>query len=490
MKAPRSPAARGRLALAGHIPILRGRLGRGPRKSLSASELSTTLQTVCQESITSKSDSGISWDLELAAPFLKSKGLADHVFIHQPRGQDLLDIQNEAYTRWENLILRRLDITLDEPLVGGTKTDWDLMHWGIKLHFEHCSFKRGKSAARLVFPWSGSIRFAGNRFVFPTSGIIGAWLLGFSRMSDVTFQQNDFDNSHIQMTSSRVSDDAPQKKLSWEGHSAYLREDEAYHKAMIRKAHDLPEAVRLTIPGSPYSDATTHVGLGRVTLVGNRGIGSWLMRCDALNYSFRGRNHIQSLSFHESRNDFEDAIVYIGRRERIDTDFRAPFHHRNLFLSTKAVAAGRGDARQVSALERQIDRIEYFLNKEHNASLSDGIGGWLEYWQDRLRHGWRRWSSDFYGSWIRPLMVGALGYLGLNALAWVWIDSFSVTDLVAFTLRRVDRIPFYTAGLQDLYGAEYENLARGSKNWLRAIGLVQNIWIGMWGFAFGKSIRR
>ena len=64
----------------------------------------------------------------------------------------------------------------------------------------------------------------------------------------MTFQHNDFANSHIQMTSSGESDDTPQKKLSWEGHSAYLQEDEAYYKAMIKRAHDLPQAVRLTIP--------------------------------------------------------------------------------------------------------------------------------------------------------------------------------------------------------------------------------------------------
>ncbi len=364
------------------------------------------------------------------------------------------------------------------------------MRWGIKLHFEHCCFERGKSTATLIFPWPGSFRFAGNRFVFPTSGILGSWLLVFRQTSNVMFQHNDFDNCHIQMASSRESDDVPRKKLFWEGHSAYLREDEAYYKAMIRRAHKLPEAVRLTIPGAGYSDAATHVGLGRVALVGNRGIESWLMRCDALHYAFRGRNHIKSLSFHESKSDLADAIIYIGQRERIDPDFRAPFYHRTLFLSIKAAAAGKGDARLVSALERQVDRIEYFLHREYNVSLSDGIGGWLEYWQDRFRHGWRRWSSDFYGSWMRPLMVGALGYLGLNALAWVWIDGFAVADLIAFTLRRIDRIPFYTAGLQDLYGAEYDSLARGSKNWLRAVGLVQNVWIGMWGFAFGKAIRR
>ena len=460
------------------------------RKALSASELIATLQTACQESITSKGDGNVSYDLDLALPFLNDKGLANHVIIHQPRGKHLPRHPERSIYELNNLILRRLDITLDEPFISGTSADWELMDWGIKLHFEHCCFERGSSSATLVFPWSGSFRFDGNRFVYPTTGIIGTWLFVFSGMSDVTFQNNDFDDCHIQMACRRRSDDVPRKELSWEGHSAYLQEDEAYYKAMIRRAHGLPESVRLTVPGSRYSDAANHVGLGRVALLGNKGIDSWLMRCDALHYAFRGRNHIQTLSFRESPSDLANATVYIGRRERIDPDFRAPSFHRHLFLSIKTAAAGRGDARVVSALETQLDRIEYFLNKESSVSLADGMGGWLEYWQDRLRHGWRRWSSNFYGSWLRPLVFGTVGYVGLNALAWVWIDGFAVADLVAFTLRRVDRIPFYTAGLQDLYGAEYDNLPRGCKNWLRAIGLLQNIWIGMWAFAFGKAIRR
>ena len=460
------------------------------RKVLSASELITTLQTACQESITSKDDGNVSYDLDLALPFLKDKGFADHVVIHQPRGKHLPRHPERNIYALNNLILRRLHITLDEPFISGTNTDWELMGWGLKLHFEHCLFERGNSSATLVFPWSGSFRFEGNRFVYPTTGFIGAWLLVFSRMSDVTFQRNDFDDCSIQMACRRQSDDVPLKKLSWEGHSAYLQEDEVYYKAMIRRTHALPESVRLTIPGSRYSDAATHWGLGRVALVGNKGIDGWLMRCDALHYTFRGQNQIQSLGFRESSCDLANAIVYVGRRERIDPDFRSPSSHRNLFLSIKTAAAGRGDTRVVSALETQLDRIEYFLNKECSVSLSEGMGGWLEYWQDRLRHGWRRWSSNFYGSWMRPVVVGALGYVGLNALAWVWIDGFTVADLLAFTLRRVDRIPFYTAGLQDLYGAEYDDLPRGYKNWLRTIGLLQNIWIGMWGFAFGKAIRR
>lgn len=467
---------------------LRSPFSQEPRKSLLASQLTATLQTACQESITSKRDDGMSYDLELALPFLKDKGLADHVVIHQPRGKQLPRHRERGIYALDNLIIRRLDITLDTPFVGGARADWEPMGWSLKLHFEQCSFEPHDGTATLKFPWSGSFRFDGNRFVYSTGGILGAWLLVFCRMSNVTFHRNDFDNCSIQMVSIRESDDAPRQKLSWEGHSAYLLKDEAYYKAMIRKAHELPDGVRLTFPDSGYS--ASHVGLGRVALVGNRGIESWLMRCNAAHYAFRGRNNIQSLSFGESRSDLDDAMVYIGRRERFDPNFRAPFRHRNLFLLLKGSAERKGDARLVRALQRQVDRMEYFLNKECNVPLSDGMGGWLEYWQDRLRDGWRRWSSDFFGSWLRPLVVGALGYVGLNALAWVWIDGFTMADLVAFTLRRVDRIPFYTVGLQDLYGAEYDDLTRGSKNWLRAIGLAQNVWLGMWAFAFGKAIRR
>ena len=144
----------------------------------------------------------------------------------------------------------------------------------------------------------------------------------------------------------------------------------------------------------------------------------------------------------------------------------------------------------MSRLERCVDRIEYFLTRECKVSVHDGVAAWIEYWQDRIRHSWRRWSSDFYGSWMRPLFLGIIGYAGLNALAWFWIEAFTITDWVAFSLRRVDRIPFYTAGLEDLHQIAYDGLTPGNKNWLRLIGLVQNVWIAMCGFAFSKAIRR
>ena len=115
---------------------------------------------------------------------------------------------------------------------------------------------------------------------------------------------------------------------------------------------------------------------------------------------------------------------------------------------------------------------------------------WLEYWQDRLLYAWRRWSSDYYRSWFRPLLIGVLGYVVLNAFPWIWIEEFTVSDWIAFSLRRIDRLPFYTVGLEELHESVYKSLSPGSKNWLRFIGLLQVIWVTMWGFAFSKSIRR
>ncbi len=430
----------------------------------------------------------MSYDLELAISLLTDRGLDDHIVFLQPRGKHFPWHPERSVYATNNVVVRHLTITLDGPLFGDSQADWDPMGRGVKLHFEHCCFRRRRGMATIDLPWSGEFRFYRNRFIFPTSGISGSWLLIFPSMSDVTFQRNNFDNSDIQMVSGRPAEDSSIQKLSWEGHSAYLLKDDAYYKAMIRRAHQLPESARLKIPDSAYS--SQHVGLRHVTLVGNKGIGGLLMRCDASHYAFRGRNHIQSLSFRESRSDLDDTVVYVGRRERIDRHFRAPLRHRSLFLSLKRSAEKNGDARLMSTFQRHIDRTDYFLTKEHRVSVRDGIAGWLEYWQDRCLYSWRRWSSDFYGSWIRPVTFGVLGYVGFNALAWIWIETFTVTDWIAFSLRRVDRIPFYTAGLEDLHRVAYGNLAPGSKNWLRAIGLLQNVWLAMWGFAFGKAIRR
>ena len=455
---------------------------------MSASDLTAILQAVCKKSIIGKTQKGMSYDLELAIPLLTDEGLDDHIVFLQPQGKQFPWHPERSVYATNNVVVRCLTITLDGPLFGDSRVDWDPMGWGSKLHFEYCRFRRRSGMAVIDLPWSGEFRFYKNSFVYPTSGLIGSWLLIFPSMSEATFQRNNFDNSDIQMVSRPDTDDSLIEKLSWEKHSAYLLKDDAYHKSMIRKAHQLPDSARLIIPDS--SGSSQHVGLTRVTLVGNKGIGSLLMRCDARHYAFRGRNQIQSLSFSAPRSDLDDTGVYVGRRERIDPNFRAPFGHRDLFLSLKQSAEKSGDEWLMSTFQRHIDRIDYFLTKEYRVPFRDGIHGWLEYWQDRCRYSWRRWSADFYGSWLRPLTFGVLGYVGLNALAWIWIETFTFADWIAFSLRRVDRIPFYTAGLEDLHPVAYANLVPGSKNWLRVIGMSQNVWVAMWGFALGKAIRR
>ena len=489
MMSQRSPNTPEGVDTRDRIPFLGKRVSKMPRKSVLASELIALLQAACRQSITSKRENGMSYDLELAIPFLEEKDLADYIVVHQPRGKHFPWHPERSIYATNNLIVRRLTITIDHPFIGGSQADWPLMGWGLKLHFEHCCFEKlPGNMATISVPWSGPLRFHENRFVFPDSGMIGAWLLVFCSRSDVTFQRNDFCNSDIQMVSGQDEDDSSIQKLSWEGYSAYLLRDEAYYKAMIRRTHQLPESARLAIPDSPFS--VRHVGLGKVAFVGNKGIGRLLLRCDALHYVFRGRNHIRSLAFVESETDLSDKVVYIGQRERIDPDYRAPVQHRSLLLALKKVATRNGDSRLTSSLERHLDRIEYFLTREHRVPLRDSTAGWIEYWQDRWRYGWRRWSSDFYGSWLRPLLLGVCGYGALNALAWFWIEAFTITDWVAFSLRRVDRIPFYTAGLKDLHPIVYDGLTSGSKNWLRLIGVLQNVWMAMCGFAFSKAIRR
>lgn len=468
-------------------------------KNVLASELIDILRTACRESITAEGSArtrlvsipvgkSVSYDLGLAKPFLMERGFANHICMHRPRGKDLLQHPDRSEYALNNVIIRHLTIKLDQPFVGRSSAGWEIMNWALKLHIEHCRFiPTSPNSATIEFPWCGRFRFYRNDFAFSGRGGRG-WLLVFGSGSDVALQRNRFLESDIDLISLPESADSRIEELSWEGHNAYLLRDENFFKEMIRRTHRLPQSARLTTVDSHYS--TPHVGLWRVTLVANTGIRRILMRCSAKHYAFRGRNHVQSLHFDESRADRRDLIVYLGPRERIDPDFLSSLHHRELFLWLRGLADGRGDASLVGRLDRHLDRIEYFLTKQYGASVHDGVSAWTEYWQDRVRHGWRRWSSDFYASWMRPLVLGVFGYVAFNALAWFWIETFTVSDWIAFCLRRIDRIPFYTAGLKDLYPVDYASLSSANKNWLRCVGLLQNIWIAMWGFAFSKAVRR
>ena len=255
---------------------------------------------------------------------------------------------------------------------------------------------------------------------------------------------------------------------------------------MIRKNQGLPTTVRLEIPDANLS----YLGLYRISFLGNKRIDELYLRCKANDYIFKGVNCINRLYFNELDFNFRDLTsIYFSPRERIDPNFCDSNHHRKLFLSLREFGVKKQDIGLVNALDKQLNRIEYFLTKEQKVPFRSG-NEWIEYWQDRTLYAWRRWSSDFYRSWLRPLLIGVFGYVALNALPWFWIEEFSVSDWVAFSLRRIDKMPFYTSGLKELFGSVYECLPDGSKNWLRFIGLFQVIWAAMWGFSFSKSIKK
>ena len=356
-------------------------------------------------------------------------------------------------------------------------------------HFEECRFEpRSPNMARIYFPWMGDFRFYKNEFDFGDSGGMRSWLFRFASNSRVLFQKNNFRNSNIQVTYVVSDKDSSIDKLSWEGREAHFVKDNAYCEAMIRKHHGFSEAVRLNIPNTD----SRHIGLSSIFLLGNKGVDGLRFRCNAEYYVFRGINHINCLSFNEFDSDYQnlDVNIYLGSREKIDPYFHHTLHHRSLFLSMRNYAGKRQDAWLVKVLDKQLGRIEYFLTKEQDVSFSVDRREWFEYWQDRILYAWRRWSSDFYRSWFWPLLMVVLGYMVLNALPGFWIEGFTISDWAEFSLRPVQKIPFYTETLQIMYEDKYGGISRGSKILLRFIGLFQVVWIAMWGFAFGKSIKR
>ena len=161
-----------------------------------------------------------------------------------------------------------------------------------------------------------------------------------------------------------------------------------------------------------------------------------------------------------------------------------------MFVYLKRLAAVSHDRRQLGVLDRQIDRIEYFLNKEQETPSLVDFRIWIEYWQDRLLYAWRRWSSDFYKSWMRPLLLIMLGYMLMNAVPAFVIDAFSLSHWIELTLRPIGEIAEYEQSLSGIVGANYDKLSSSEKVLFKLVGVAQVIWIGMWSFAFARSIRR
>ena len=189
-------------------------------------------------------------------------------------------------------------------------------------------------------------------------------------------------------------------------------------------------------------------------------------------------------------DECEQTSIYLGPREKIDPSFHNSLQHRSLFLMMRRLAALNHDSRQLTVLDKQLERIEYFLIRGRDTPLILDFRVWIEYWQDRILYGWRRCSSDFYSSWLRPLLMLVGGYAAINALPVILVDGFGCSQWIDLALRPLNEIAAYEASIGGIIGSQYESVSDSSKTLLKIAGLFQVLWIGLWAFVFTKSIRR
>lgn len=422
---------------------------------IALSDLNSILQRTCEMSFITRTEKSSSYDFNRCLPYLTENGLQKHITFVSRRSRKLpLNSDRHLYES-NNIIIRDLHIDLDERSTWAIYDDWEpLSH--VKWHFENCDFDASPSSIYSVhFPWSGPFRFYRNVFDFGSGRNAGYWLFVFRTGSRVVLQGNNFRNGHIQTR---------------------------------------------CVPSELERDATTSEirDSGSISVMGNRAIASLEILDGYSSVSFTGMNQIERLWFirmldtttHGDATHGQDPRVYFGPREKIDRHFHHCLQHREMFQYLRRLAANSHDTRQANVLDKQIDRIEYFLNKEQDTPDLVDFRSWLEYWQDRLLYAWRRWSSDFYKSWTRPLSMIILGYMLMNAVPAVITEAFTFSHWVELTLRPIGEIAEYEQSLNRIVGKDYERLSLHAKIAIRLLGLIQVMWVAMWSFAFARSIKR
>ena len=426
-------------------------------KKIEISELIGVLQHVCQLSFLTRSEKSSSFDFDRSLPYLAENGLRKHITFVSSTSKNLpLNSERHLYGM-NDIVIRNLHIDLNDRLAWTAHDDWEpLSHaaW----HFENCCFEASSNMWSIDFPWRGRFRFYKNEFNFRDSQFVGHWLFIFQTGSWILLQGNNF-----------------------RGHRIQTR---CVPSTLARDASD--EAV------PEFRES------GSISFVGNRAISNLGILEGYSAVSFAGMNRIENLWLMKLSDaahlgnamHTQEPMVYFGPREKIDRHFHYCLQHRQMFLRLRHLAAMTHDARQLSVLDKQIDRIEYFLNKEQDAPYPLDYRIWIEYWQDRLLYAWRRWSSDFYKSWMRPLSMIILGYMLLNAAPALIIDAFSLSHWIEFTLRPIGEIAEYEQSLNRIVGGDYDKMSSSIKNWFRLFGFIEVIWIAMWSFAFARSIKR
>ena len=397
------------------------------------------------------------WEFERSLGYLRKQGLQEHIDFPKIRyGERKLPLISERQIyKLQDVRLRDLEIEMDHGMnlcevnaSGPVST--------AKWHFEGCRFKHlSSNICSIVFSRRGSFRFYRSEFVLSPTLYESYWDLGFGEGSRVWFVENDFRDSKVQMRCDRL-----------DGKS--------------RTDVDI-------------TDTQDSLREGSISLASNERLEALLIPKGFSNIVIVGMNHIGYLNINLNLNEDNNQgkSIYLGPREKVDASFNNCLHHRSLFLSMRRMAANNHDNRQLSILDRQLDRIEYFLNKERDAFSTFSLDLGIEYWQDRALYAWRRWSSDFHRSWSRPLVLLIVGYVLLNALPFaVVVEHFEVSHWIEFTLRPVSEIASYETTLSRILGNDYESVSAPRKMILKLVGILQVLWIGIWGFAFAKSVKR
>ena len=422
------------------------------RRHVKLMRLVEVFQKIGELSMISRSEQSSSWDFDRSSKYIRTQGLQDHI-VFVSRKDKVLPLNSERHIyELSNIVVRNIEIELDDRSAWDAVDDWAPVS-NAKLHFEGCRFQCPLSTMwPISFPWCGSFRFHNNEFCFPSSRHSRYWILVFRSWSIAWFVGNDFSGSTIQtrcVNSAASPDDSD----------------------------DIPMAERLQ---------------GGIAFVANRRVHDLWIQDGYSSIEITGMNRIHRLMVNlvVDADAAKQTSIYLGPREKIDPLFHNCLQHRSLFLTMRQIAAMNHDSRQLAVLDRQLERIEYFLNKGQDAPSLLEYRIWIEYWQDRVLFSWRRWSSDFYRSWLRPLTMLLLGYLLINAVPALWIESFLISHWIDFTLRPVTEIATYEASVGRIVGDEYGTVPGSVKTILKLAGFVEVVWIGLWGFALAKAIKR
>ncbi len=421
-------------------------------KTIKFSKLIEVFREICELSSIQRSKQSWKYDFDLSLTFLESRSLDKHITFAS-RNFKTLPLNSERHLyEMNDIVIRNLQINLDDQKGLTIHDDWHPLSFA-KWHFENCHFASSSvNMWHIGFPWRGSFRFYKNDFDFPLRHPGGRWSFGFAEGSKILFQGNDFkrNNAQIGFTTSGTDRDATDREHS------------------------------------------TRHRLGNLSLVGNKGIQELLVLEGCPSVLFSGMNRIEKLSLSQlsEGGQIRNVTVYFGPREKIDSQFHYCMHHRRLFMSVKDLAAMNHDTRQENVLDKQLERIEYFFNKEQDTPSPADYRISIEYWQDRVLYAWRRWSSDFYRSWLRPLSMIVLGYMLLNAIPVLFIDTFSLSQWIELTLRPISDIARYEEKVSQILSSDYAMVSVSERNILRLVGLIEVIWIAMWSFAFAKAIRK